>query len=194
MKSRPRRFWSDVAVDGARLLHGGEILAGDLRDGVAGDGERLVDAGDAHGSLKFRMTLDEGVHAVRGGRLADGRGYVEGVEIAGVDEAVHGAEVDVIGVDVVGLFPAGLTYGGIGGGAHAGGFGADDAVFAIRFVPDRDDGDAVGGRHHASLQLGLGLVRETVPYADGEFFQGKHDEIFPNYNSIADTAFRKRSV
>ena len=53
-------FLVHVAVDGARLLHGREILAGDLRDGVAGDGERLVDAGDAHGSLKFRMTLDEG--------------------------------------------------------------------------------------------------------------------------------------
>ena len=136
------------------------------------------------------MTIDEGVHAVRAGRLADGRGYVEGVEIAGVDEAIDGAEVDVIGVHVVGLFPAGLAYRCIGGGAHAGGFRADDAVLAIRFIPDRDDGDAAGRRHHASLQLSLGLVRETVPYTDGEFFQGKHDEIFPNYNSIADTAFR----
>ena len=29
---------------------------------------------------------------------------------------------------------------------------------------------------HARPQLGLGLVRETVPHAEGEFFQGKHDE------------------
>ena len=142
--------------------------------------------------MQFRMTLDEGVDAVRLGRLADGRGHVERVEIAGVDEAVHGAEVDVIGIHVIGLLPAGLPHRLIGGGAHAGGFRAHDAVLAIRFVPDRDYGDAAVRRHHASLQLGLGLVRETVAYTEGEFFQGKHDEIHPNYNSIADVAFRKR--
>ena len=49
-----------------------------------------------------------------------------------------------------------------------------DAVLAIRFVPDGDNGDAAVRRHRASLQLGLGLMRETIPYADGEFFQSKH--------------------
>jgi hypothetical protein len=48
-------------------------------------------------------------------------------------------------------------------------------VLAIRLIPDRDYGDAALRRHHASLQLGLGLVREAVPYAEGKFFQGEHD-------------------
>jgi hypothetical protein len=64
-------------------------------------------------------------------------------------------------------------------------------MLAIRFVPDGDYGDAAGRRHHASLQLRLGLVRETVPYTEGEFFQGKHVGIHPNYSSIADVKFRK---
>ena len=165
-----------MAIDRARLLHGSQVLVGDPHDGVAVDGERLADAGNAHGALQFRMTLDEGVDAIRFGRLADGRRHVERVEIAGVDEAVHRAEVDVVGIHVIGLRPAGLPHCLIGGGTHAGGFRTDDAVLAIRFVPDGDDGDAAVRRHHASLQLGLGLVRKTVPYANREFFQGKHDD------------------
>src|ERR1019366_5054127 len=180
-----------VPVDGACLLHGSQILAGDVRDGFAVDGERLADARDAHCPLEFRVALDESVDAVRLRRLADGRGYVERVEIAGIDEAVHGAQVDVIGVHVVGLLPARLPHRFIGGGAHAGGLRAHDAVLAIGFVPHGDYGDAAGRRHYASLQLGLGLVRETVSYAEGEFFQGKHDGIHPNYSSIADAKFRK---
>src|ERR1035437_8469283 len=181
-----------VPVDGARLLHGSQILADDVRDGFAVDGEGLGDAGDAHGSLEFRMTLDESLDAVRLGRLADGRGYVQRVEIACLDEAVHGTQVDVIGVHVVRLFPARLPHRLIGGGAHAGGLRAHDAMPAIGFVPDGDYGDAAGRSHHASLQLRLGLVRETVPDTEGEFFQGKHVGIHPNYSSIADVKFRKQ--
>ena len=176
MNARPRALAVHVAVDRARLLHGSQVLVGDLHDGVAVDGEGLADAGNAHRALQLRMALDEGVDAVRLGRLADGRGHIERVEIAGVDEAVHRAEVDVVGIHVIGLRPAGLPHRLIGGGAHAGRFRAHDAVLAIRFVPDGDDGDAAVRRHRASLQLGLGLVRETVPYAEGEFFQSKHDE------------------
>ena len=139
---------------------------------------------------QFRMALDERVDAVRLGRLADGRGDVERVEIAGVDEAVHGAEADVVGIDVVGLLPARSPHRRVGRGAHARRFGADDGVLAVRFVPDGDDVDAVVRRHHAGPQLGLGLMRETVADTEGEFFQGKHDEIHPNYNSIADANFR----
>ena len=75
-------------------------------DGFARDGEGLVDAGDGDGAGQFRMARDEGVEIGRGGGLADGGGDVEGVEIAGVDEAIDGVEVDVVGVDVVGLLPA----------------------------------------------------------------------------------------
>ena len=114
--------------------------------------------------------------AIRLGRLPDCRRHVQRVEIAGVDEAVHGAEIDVIGVHVIRPRPAGLPHRIIGGSTHACGFRTHDAVLAIRFVPDGDHGDAAVRGHRASLQLGLGLMRETVPYADGEFFQSKHDD------------------
>src|ERR1035441_5173888 len=165
-----------VPVDGPRLLHGGKVFAGDPRDGFPVDGEGPLDAGDADGSQQFRMTLEERLGALLLSRLSDGRRYVERVEVAGVDEAVYGAQVNMIGVHVVGLLPARLPYGFIGGGAHAGGLRAHNGVLAIRFVPNWDYGDATGRRHHASLQLGLGLVRETVPYAEGELLQGEHDD------------------
>ena len=122
------------------------------------------------------MALDERLDAVRLGRLADGIGDVDREEIAGGDEAVHRVEVDVVGIHVIGLRPAGLPHRLIGGGAHAGGFGADDDVLAIRFVPDGNDVDAALRRHHARPQLRLGLVREAVADAEGEFFQSQHDD------------------
>src|ERR1035438_10033636 len=93
-----------VTVDGARLLYGGQVLESDARNGLAVEGEGFADARDADGSKEFRMTLDESLDAIRLGRLADGRGYIERVEIASLDEAVHGAEVDVIGIHVVRVF------------------------------------------------------------------------------------------
>ena len=121
------------------------------------------------------MALDEGLEIGGCGRLADGVGHVDRVEVAGVDEAIHGLEVDVVGVHVVRPFPAQLAHGRIGGGAYAGRFRADDGVFAIRLVPDGNDGCAVLRGHDAGLQLRLGLVREAVADAEGEFVQGKHD-------------------
>src|ERR1017187_8764590 len=133
-----------VPVGGARLLYGGQVLAEDARDGLAVEREGFADARDAHGSQEFRMTSGESLDAIRLGRLADGRGYIERVEIAGLDEAIHGAEVDMIGVHVVRVFPARLPHRLFGGGAHAGGLRTHDAVLAIRLVPDGDYGDAAG--------------------------------------------------
>src|SRR5439155_12913394 len=56
--------------------------------------------------------------------------------------------------------------GGLGGGAHAGWLRADGHVFAIGFVPDGNDFDALFGGFDTGAQLGLGLVRETVSHAE----------------------------
>ena len=114
------------------------------------------------------MAADEGFDVRRGSGLADGRGDVEGVEIAGLDEAADGAQVDVIGVHVVGMFPAQFADGGIGGSLHAAGFGTDDEVLAIRLVPDGDHGDTGLFGHDASCQLRLSLMREAVSHSNRE--------------------------
>ena len=44
--------------------------------------------------------------ALVGGGLADGGGHVERVEVAGVEEAVDGREIDVVGIHVIGARPA----------------------------------------------------------------------------------------
>ena len=131
----------DVAIDAPGLLDGKEILGGDRLDRLPRGREWLGDSRDAQPPDQLRMPAHEGFHVRRRGGLADGRGDVERVEIAGIDEAVHRAQVDVIGVHVVGMFPAQFTDGRIGGGPHAARFGSDDQVLAIRFVPDGDHGD-----------------------------------------------------
>ena len=95
-------------------------LRGDCLDRLPRGRERLGDSGDAQPPDQLRMAAHERFHVRRRGGLADGRGDVQRVEIAGIDEAVHGAQVDVIGVHVVGMFPAQFADGRIGGGLHAG--------------------------------------------------------------------------
>ena len=121
------------------------------------------------------MAVGERLDRVRGGGLADRIGHVDGVEIAGGEEAVHGFEADVVGVHVIGLLPAQFAHRGVGGRPHAGRRGADGGVLAVRLVPDRDDLGALFGGQHAGAQLRLGLVREPVADADRVFRQRQHD-------------------
>ena len=53
--------------------------------------------------------------------------------------------------------------------------GADEGVLAVGFVPDGHDGDALRGGELKGVELGLGLVGETVAHADGEFFECQHE-------------------
>ena len=158
----------DVAIDAPGFLDGEEILGGNGLDRLARGGKRRGDSGDAQAPDQLRMAVHEGFHVRRGGGLADGRGDVQRIEIAGIDEAIDGAQVDVIGIHVVGMFPAEFTDGRIGGGPHAGRFGTDDEVLAIRFVPDGDHGDAGLPGHDASCQLRLGLMGEAVSHSNRE--------------------------
>ena len=105
----------------------------------------------------------------RRGGFADGIGDVNGEKVGGVEKAVHGFEADMVGVHVPGFFPAEFADGLVRRGAHAGGFGADDGVLAVGFVPDGSDFDALLRRQDAGLQLGLGLMRKTVAHAKGKF-------------------------
>ena len=158
----------DVAIDAAGFLDGEEVLGGNGLDRLPRGGKWLGDTGDAQAPDQLRMAARERCHVRRGGGLTDGRGDIQRIEIAGLDEAVDGAQVDVIGIHVVGMFPAEFTDSGIGGDLHAAGFGTDDEVLAIRFVPHGDDGDAGLPGHDASCQLRLGLMREAVSHSNRE--------------------------
>ena len=115
------------------------------------------------------------IHGAVGGGLSDGIRHVQSVEIAGGQEAVHGAQADVIGVHVVGLRPAQFGHRGVGRGAHAGGLRSDDVVLAVRLVPNGDDFRARAPRgQHAGPQLRNGLVRETVSHSEGKSVDGQH--------------------
>ena len=121
------------------------------------------------------MARDEGFDAVGGGGLADGGGDVEGVKIAGVDEAIDGAEIDVVGIDVIGLVPAELAARRSAAARTLA--GSEPTMLCSRFDLFQT-GMTVAPRSAAmmaGLQLRLGLVREAVADAEGEFFQGKHD-------------------
>ena len=85
-------------------------------------------------------------------------------------KAVHGFQPDVICINVVGLAPAKFFDGRCGCRAGAGGLGTDGQVFAVGFVPDRDEVNALLGGEDAGLQLRLRLVCKTVAHAQGEFF------------------------
>ncbi len=173
----------DVAVDGAGLLDRVQVLARDGGDGVAAD---FLD--------QFGMARDERGHIVRRCRLPDGAGDIERVEIAGVDEAVHGAEIDVVGVHVVGKGPAERAYRGIGGAADGARFTAHDQVLAIGFIPDRNHVHPAGGSHAAGLELGFGLVGEAVAHTERVFFQRKHGVCATSFYRTADVSLRIESV
>ena len=77
----------------------------------------------------------------------------------------------MVGVHVPRFIPAELLDGLRGRRADAGRLGADDGVFAIGFVPDGCDLDALFGGQDDGLQLGRGLMGEPVAHAEGEFPQ-----------------------
>ena len=73
---------------------------------------------------------------------------------------------DVVGVHVIRLVPLQFAHRLVRSGAHAGGLGADGQVLAVGLVPDRDDFDALFGRHQTGPQLGPRLTGKTVADAD----------------------------
>lgn len=109
------------------------------------------------------MPSGEGCHGLRGGGLPDRVGHVDGEEVGRRQEPVHGLEPDVVGVDVPRVRPVQGGDRGLGGVADAARFRADEGVFAVGFVPDRGDLDAVGGEALEGGELGAGLVVQLFP-------------------------------
>ena len=103
--------------------------------------------------------------------LANEVGHVDGEKVAGIKEATYGFKGDVVGIKKVGQLPVERLDGGIGGLARGSRFGADDVVFAIRFVPNGNHFDTALKSLGAGLKLRLGLMSKPVSSPDGKFVQ-----------------------
>jgi hypothetical protein len=68
----------------------------------------------------------------------------------------------MVGVYVKWFRPTKLSRRSICRCQYAFRFGTYNLVFAIRFVPDRDDLDAMFGGHHAGAQLSASLMSEAI--------------------------------
>jgi hypothetical protein len=115
------------------------------------------------------MPVNKGFHGFRRGGLADGIRDVDGEKIGTRNEAIHRFQPDVIGIDVIGLGPSQLSHGTVGGTSNTGGLRADYIVFPIRFIPDRNDIDAVFRGQQTGLELRFGLMRESISHTQRVF-------------------------
>ena len=68
----------------------------------------------------------------------------------------------MVGIDMVVALPSERGNGGIGLAAHILRVRADRAVFPVRLVPDRHDGDPGLLRHYHRLELRLALAGKAV--------------------------------
>jgi hypothetical protein len=92
------------------------------------------------------VPVGERLYRVSRGRLPDRIGHIDCVEVAGREEPIDRFEPDMVGVHMVRFLPAEFLDRGVRGGPHATRLGADNGVFAVGFVPYRDDFDPAFGR------------------------------------------------
>jgi hypothetical protein len=130
------RVLEDMPIDASGFFDGKEELFGDLSDVLFRDGKRVSRPGILSVPTKRFVSAAEDLDLVGVGGLPDGLGHIQREEVAAAQKAVNGLEMHMVGIDKVRLVPAECLDGRIGLGPYIGRPGADDAVFAIRFVPD----------------------------------------------------------
>ena len=79
----------------------------------------------------------------------------------------------MIRIDIVCMLSAQFFTRGVGRIARALWLRANRGVFAIRFVPYRDDLDALLGRLHDRRKLRFGLMCKPIADAERELFNDK---------------------
>ena len=103
------------------------------------DLKRLLDAGNFERSDQMTMVGNKLFDVGSCCRFANEIGHVDGKEVGRRDEAIDIAEIDVVGIDEILAIVTQRLDSGIGRTAGICGFGMDDVVFAVGFVPDRRD-------------------------------------------------------
>jgi hypothetical protein len=138
------------------------------------DEEREVEIWKGVGADELRVAVHEGAEFFLRGRLSGEVGDIDRKEVAAGEEGLDGLEADVVGIHEVGLGPAEGAHGSVRLLAEARGLGADEGVFAVGFVPDGMDGNALEGGVVDGGELGDTLAAEAVAGAKGEAGQGFH--------------------
>ena len=163
----------DDAIDFSGLLHCGEVLLRGFSQKVGRDAEGFRESLERNGGEEFGMAIHELIDFVGRGGLADEVRYIDGVEIAGGDEASDCLRVDVIGIAKIRMVPAQGFDCRIGSLANSRGFRADDRMFAVGLVPDWRYVDTFLLSHDAGAKLSFCLVREAVACSDRILTQSK---------------------
>ena len=152
----------DVPVDLPGVLDGQQILGGDAFHLATCDFKWMINLRNCDFAGEFGMAVAKRLHLLGISGFTNRIGHVNREEIRIRNEAVHGFEPDVVGVHVVWFLPAERSDCGLGGGTGAGGFGTDEAVLAVGFIPDRNNFNALLGKFDAGLQLSLCLMSKPV--------------------------------
>ena len=92
----------DVPVDAARVPDRPQVLPSDSFQIGPGHVKWGFDAGDRQPSNQIGMAVGESRRPGGVGRLTDGVRHVNGVEVTGIEKAVHGLQADVVSVHMVG--------------------------------------------------------------------------------------------
>ena len=152
----------DMTVDLPRLAAGEQILADDGSQAHRIEFDRLQATGKRQRSHQFAMPGHEGRHIGVAGRGADAVGDVDREEITRRHEAVDRLEPDVVGIDEPGMGPMARGHRRLRRRPDARRLTADEAVFAVRLVPDRGDDHPRRGQSLEGGQLGKSLMGKTI--------------------------------
>ena len=80
----------------------------------------------------------------------------------------------MVRIGVPGKGPTRFANGLLGCGSNARGFGSDEGVFAVRFIPNRNHLDSLGSNLLKSQQLRGSLVCKAIANAEREPGESKH--------------------
>ena len=89
-----------MLVKCAGLLDGFQIFASGPFDVTTRGDKRRFDVWDVRGANQLGMPGDECFDFITPGRLSDGLGNIERVEVRRRDEGIDGFRTDMIGVDI----------------------------------------------------------------------------------------------
>ena len=153
----------------ASLAHRLQIPPCGARKHLVRNIQRVIKPCDALRANQFSMARREGTNVVfrRGGPnlFRD----INREKIRARDEAVHRLQADVVRVNMIGVSPTSGLHGAVSGGPNSLRLRSNDRMFAIGFVPNRNDFDAKACDELAGVELRCRLAAKAVADAKREF-------------------------
>ena len=117
------------------------------------------------------MFLHKRRHRIAFGRLPNEICHVDGEKIRAAQIVVDRVHIDMVSIHMPTAFPTQRFHRRLGGVVHALWLRADEAVFAVGFIPNGNHLNPLLGQLHACLQLRCRLMRKPVAHANGVFLK-----------------------